>query len=181
MGQLTDRLQQLRGWFALSVGEAFREASAIAEPAGTSPAWAAICARAGVPLCSDDDRAQIRAGQRPTRGAPLMEFQAVIAAIVRRTRQELAGLRNVMNDEADKLHDQIRRAVDGAEDETLRAYRNLVLPKRAGGMFANATAHVATSAFQTAPAATSLTCKSCGAPHLEAGAFDCKYCGNRMV
>jgi hypothetical protein len=28
---------------------------------------------------------------------------------------------------------------------------------------------------------TALTCKSCGAPQLQAGAFECKYCGNQMV
>lgn len=181
MSQLVERLQQVRAWFAHSVGETFREALAIAEPAGSSPAWAALCERAGVALCSDTDRQQIRAGQRPSRGAPLMEFQQVITAIVQRARYELASLRNVMNDEADRLYDQIRRAVEEAEADTLKAYRAAVLPKRAGGMFANATAHAASQSYATAPSNTALTCKSCGAPQLEAGAFECKYCGNRMV
>ncbi len=181
MSQLLDRLQQVRSWFAHSIGEAFREALAIAEPAGTSPAWSALCQRAGVELCSDADRAQIRAGQRPTRGAPLMEFQGVVTAIVQRARYELASLRNHMNDTADKLYGQISRAVEEAEADTLKAYRAAVLPKRAGGMFANATAHAATQSYATAPSSTALTCKSCGAPQLQAGAFECKYCGNRMV
>jgi hypothetical protein len=181
MSQLIERLQQVRSWFAHSVGEAFREATAIAEPAGTSPAWAAICHRAGVSLCTEEDRQQIRAGQKPVRGAPLMEFQSVITAIVQRSRHELAAARNHMNDAADKLHTQISRAVEEAEADTLKAYRTAVLPKRAGGMFANATAHAATQSYATAPMSTALTCKSCGAPQLQAGAFECKYCGNQMV
>ena len=181
MGQLVEHLQQVRAWFAHSIGEAFREAMAIVEPAGSSPTWVAICERANVPLCSVSDREQIRAGQRPSRGAPLMEFQSVITAIVQRARHQLASLRNVMNDEADKLHGQIHRAVEDAEADTLKAYRAAVLPKKAGGMFANATAHASRVSYPTAPGVSTLTCKSCGAPQLEAGAFDCKYCGNKMV
>ena len=184
MGQqtpLVHRLEQVRNWFAHSIGEAFREATAIAEPAGSSPPWSLICQRAGVPLISSDERQQVRNAQNPTRGAPLMEFQAVITAIVQRTRQELVSLRNVMNDDAEKLYTAIHRAVEEAEADTLKAYRAAVLPKRAGGMFANATAHAATQSYSTAPATTALTCKSCGAPQLQAGAFDCKYCGNKMV
>lgn len=181
MSQLIDHLQQVRAWFAHSIGEAFREAMAIVEPAGSSDTWAAVCARAGVPLCSLAERDQIRAGQRPTRGAPLMEFQAVVTAIVQRARLQLVQLRNHMNDEADKLYGQIHRAVEDAEADTLKAYRASVLPKKAGGMFANATAHASRVSYPTAPSVTSLTCKSCGAPQLEAGALDCKYCGNKMV
>ncbi len=182
MSELIERLQQLRQWFAASVGEAFREANAIAEPAGTSPSWQAVCARNGVPIVSEQEREQIRNGQRPTRGAPLMEFQQVVAMIVRNARYHLASLRNVHNDEADRLHDQIRRAIEEAESDMLRAYQNAVLPKRKGGMFANATAHVTSGiAAAAAPGSTALTCRHCGAPQLEAGAFDCKYCGNRMV
>lgn len=184
MGQQTPlkhRLEQARNWFAHSIGETFREATAIVEPAGTSPAWMAICQRAGVELCSETDREQIRNGQRPTRGAPLMEFQSVITAIVQRTRHELVSLRNIMNDDAEKLYTTIHRAVEEAEADTLKAYRAAVLPKRAGGMFANATAHAGPAVSTSAPLTTALTCKSCGAPQLQAGAFDCKYCGNRMV
>ena len=68
---------------------------------------------------------------------------------------------------------------------SLRAYQNAVLPKRKGGMFANATAHATSGspAFgaAAAPGSTALTCRHCGAPQMQAGAFDCKYCGNRMV
>lgn len=182
MSALVDQLHQLRAWFAGSIGEAFREANAIAEPAGSSPSWQAICARNGVAIVSHEEREQIRNGQRPTRGAPLMEFQQVVSVIVRNARYHLANLRNVHNDDADRLHDQIRRAIEDAENEMLRAYQNAVLPKRKGGMFANATAHVSNNAATAAaPASTALTCRHCGAPQLQAGAFDCKYCGNRMV
>jgi len=182
MSQLVQQLHQLRAWFAGSIGEAFREANAIAEPAGTSPPWESICARNSVVVITHEEREQIRNGQRPTRGAPLMEFQSVVSVIVRNARYHLASLRNVHNDEGDRLHDEIRRAIEDAEGEMLRAYQNAVLPKRKGGMFANATAHVTSGVTAAAsPATTALTCRHCGAPQLQAGAFDCKYCGNRMV
>jgi hypothetical protein len=184
MSQLVEQLHQLRAWFAGSIGEAFREANAIAEPAGSSPSWAAVCARNGVSLVDAAEREQIRNGQRPTRGAPLMEFQQVVSVIVRNARYHLASLRNVHNDEADRLHDQIRIAIEDAESEMLRAYQKAILPARKGGMFANATAHATGTpsyAAAASPGSTALTCRHCGAPQLQAGAFDCKYCGNRMV
>ena len=181
MSQLVQQLLQMRYWFATSVGEAFREANAIAEPAGTSPSWEAICARHGVATIGTEERAQIRNGQRPTRGAPLMEFQQVVSVIVRNARYHLASLRNVHNDEADRLHDQLRIAIEDAENEMLRAYQKAVLPARKGGMFANVTAHVSNAAPAASPATTALTCRQCGAPQLQAGAVDCKYCGNRML
>ncbi|MGZ3419758.1 MAG: hypothetical protein ACXVEF_21205 [Polyangiales bacterium] len=181
MSAARDRLLQVRAWYAQSLGEAFREASAITEPAGSSPAWVAICQRAGVAMCSPEEREQIRNGQRPTRGAPLMEFQAVVDAIVKRTRYEHASLRNVMSDDFDKLWEEVRRVVEETEADMLKAYRAAVLPKRSGGMFANATAHVSGNGPQVGAMTTTLTCKSCGAPQLEAGAFVCKYCGNKIV
>jgi hypothetical protein len=181
MSATIERLVQVRTWFASSLGEAFREATAIPEPAGSSSAWTAICQRAGVAMCSDVEREQIRNGQRPVRGAPLMEFQAVVDAIVKRTRYEHASLRNISNDDIDRVWEEVRRAVEETEGDMLRAYRAAVLPKRAGGMFANATAHVSGNAQPLGATTVTLTCRSCGAPQLEAGRFDCKYCGNKLV
>ena len=174
-------IERLRGFFGASLGEAFAAASSIVEPAGRSPQWDAVCTKWGVAQLSDEERTQIRAGTRPTKGAAVMEMQLVVSAIVQRGRYELGSLRTpAYHYDLDRLFDQVQRAVESAEADVMTQYRNLVLPKR-GGMFANATANVSGNPKPMGAAGSTLLCRTCGAPQQQPEDFLCKYCGNKMV
>jgi hypothetical protein len=174
-------LQRLSGFLGSSLGEVYASASAVDEPAGSSPSWDMVRAKWGVTPLSEEERTQIRAGTRPTRGAPVMEVQAVVSAIVARARYELGAVRTAAyHYDLDRPFDHLRRAVEEGENDVMSAYRTLVLPKR-GGMFANATAHASGAPKPQGAASAVLLCRTCGAPQLKAEDFMCKYCGNRMA
>ena len=180
--ETVDAIQHARGSFGQNLGEAYAAAIAVTEPAGHTEAWADVCRKWGVSLLGDEERAQIRTGQRPTKGAPVMEFQLVVSAIIQRGRHDLASVRTAAyHYDLDKSFDEVWRMVDGAENDLMATYRGQVLPKR-GGMFANVTAHVGSGPAPMAGASGStLCCRTCGAPQQQATDFMCKYCGNKMV
>lgn len=162
--------------------EAFDTAYAIDQPAGASEPWALICARWGVALLPEDERAQIRAGQRPLRGAPIVEVREVVVAIVFAARHSLRNLDAFDDDEADKEKDRVLRLTQRVENDLVDAYSRAVLPKRKG-MFANATAHVdpAGTAPATGVSAHSLRCRSCGAPRFSDKDLVCAFCDQPMA
>lgn len=163
------------------LAETFDTAYAIDEPAGTSAEWEAVCARWGVNLLPDAEREQIRAGQRPLRGAPILEVREVVVAVVFATRHSLRTLDAFSDDAADAEKDRLLRITQRAEGELVDAYSRAVLPKRKG-MFANATANVTAGAAPAMPAiaAHSLRCQHCGAPRFCDKDFECVFCGQQM-
>ncbi len=184
MTPLLQHLVQLRQWFSQSVTWIFREATAVTEPAGGSPGWAQVLATYEVAAISDQERQQVRAAQRPERGAPVMEVHAVITAVARRARAALKGLDmwDAPPDEESHL-DQSMMLIERTERELITAYKLAVLPKRQGGMFGNVMANhdPAGAAATSGPRAHSLTCVHCGAPRLSEQDFECPYCGNHMA
>jgi hypothetical protein len=179
--QTAHALAHLRGFLGTSFGEVFATATAVAEPGGSTPAWDVVRDKWGVAKLSDEERAQIRAATRPIRGAPVMEVQLVVTAIAQRAREELGALRTpAYHYDLDRSFDQARRALEEGENDVMKAYRTQVLPKR-GGMFANATAHVAGAAQPQGAQSAALLCETCGAPQSKPDDFMCKYCGNKMV
>ena len=164
------------------LAETFDTAYAIDEPAGSSSAWESVCARWSVTMLPMVEREQIRAGQRPLRGAPIVEVREVVVAIVFAARHSLRTVDTFDDDAADAEKDRLLRLTQRAESELVDAYSRAVLPKRRG-MFANATAHVApgpAAAPQTA-AAHSLRCRHCGAPRFSDKDFECVFCGQQMA
>jgi len=161
---------------------AFDAAYAIEEPAGSSDIWAAVCARWGVRLLPETEREQIRAGQRPLRGAPILELREVVVAVVFAARHSLRTVDTFNDDAADAEKDRMLRITQRAESELVEAYSRAVLPKRKG-MFANATAHVQAGAAPLMPAvaAHSLRCRHCGAPRFSDKDFECVFCGQQMA
>jgi hypothetical protein len=172
-------------WIAFrdQVGEAFRAAHEVAEPAGRSPAWQQVCARWNVALISDAERQQVRAAQRPLRGAAVMELQEVTSRIVGLHR---AAVKRIDPWDAgaavESKHQRLVNLIDRTESELLQAYRDAVLPK-AAGMFANVFVGTSGSPRPATQGASSytITCRWCGAPRLSARDLMCGYCDQSLV
>jgi hypothetical protein len=164
------------------LAETFDTAYAIEEPAGSSAAWQAICSRWGVRLLPESERDEIRAGQRPLRGAPILEVREVVVAVVFAARHSLRTIDAFSDDAADAEKDRLLRITQRAEGELVDAYSRAVLPKRKS-MFANATAHVTPGGASAVPAvaAHSLRCRHCGAPRFSDKDFECVFCGQQMA
>jgi rubrerythrin len=175
-------LQALRAWFAQNMAAIFREALAIDEPAGHSPAWQQACAYHQVPLMSDEEREQVRRLQKPIRGAAVMELSQMVSSVVRQARSSLHAVPNDGSQEAETALDQLRQLLDRSEQQSVDAYKRAVLPKRKG-MFGNVLAHHdddAPAAMAT-PSTHTLCCRTCGAPRLNDQDFNCPFCGNHMA
>lgn len=133
-------IEQLDGiWieFRTAVGEAFRLAYAVDQPAGVTPEWAALCARYGAPHISDEDRQQVLAAQKPLRGAAAMELFAVIKEICRAHRIATKRINTWdAGNKAEWKQQALLNLIERTDRELLGAYRNAVLPKRQG-MFGN--------------------------------------------
>jgi hypothetical protein len=173
-----EHLQALRRWICQSVGGVFHEAADVVEPAGTSPGWQALCARMGVSAIDDAERAQVRAAQKPLRGVPVMEFAAVMKAVVHQARQSLAMVNPHAGGVVESTYEQVRIMLDRTERESVAAYKRAVLPKPRG-MFD----HVLDSKSQTpafAGGANILYCRTCGAPQLQEREVVCPFCGNHV-
>ncbi len=154
----------------------------IEEGAGSSPGWGQVCTYFGVPLISDEERGQVRAAQRPIRGAPVMEVHSVVGVVVQRARVSLNGVSlDEAPPEVEMFYEQLRLLFERTERELIAAYRRAVLPQR-HGMFGNVMAHHDPSGTAPAgPRAYSLTCRHCGAPRLSDEDFECPYCGQNMA
>lgn len=176
---MSAELDQLHGWLARAIGAAFCEAVAVAEPAGSSPAWARACAEHGVPVISEQARAEVRRAQRPLRGAPVMELAQVVTAIVRAARARLEHIWVASPAETSR-RDKLRLLLDRADREVIEAYKRVVLPRRAG-MFANVLAHHGGAPAAAAPSADVLLCQTCGGPRLGERDLVCGFCGNHMA
>ena len=183
---MTPRLQhleQIRQWFVLTISRVFQDATAIEEGAGGSPAWSQDCATFEVRLLSDEERQQVRAAQRPLRGAPVMELHGVVTELARRARVALAAVDLYdASPEEESLQERTLLLVERTERDLITAYKKAVLPKRQGGMFGNVMAnHNPGAAAGTGPRAHSLLCMHCGAPRLSDQDFECPYCGQHMA
>ncbi len=169
--------------FRERIGEAYKAAYEVDEPAGSSPAWQALCAQYGVEPISDTERAQVVAAQKPLRGAPAMELVELVKAICREHRVQLKKVDTWdASGVADARHGALMNLIDRTDKELLTAYRGEVLPKPAG-MFGNVFATPSTtaaSAHQTSTA-SAITCKACGGPRLSPNDYTCAYCGNQYA
>ena len=175
-------LQALRSWFAQSLAAIFREALAIDEPAGCTPAWQQACVYHSVPIMSDEEREQVRRLQKPLRGAAVMELSQMVTSVVRQARGSLHAVPNDGSQAAETALDQLRMLLDRTEREAVEAYKRAVLPKRQG-MFGNVLAHHDDSASSpvAVPSTHTLCCRTCGAPRLNDQDFNCPFCGNHLA
>ncbi len=176
------QLGQLQDWFVQSLTWIYGQAVAVEQGAGSSPGWQQALATFDVAPISDQERQQVRAAQRPIKGAPVMELHAVITAVIQRTRH---SLHSIDLDDAkpleESMFERLRMLLDRTENELITAYKRAVLPQRQGGMFGNVLASHTPSAAPAGPAAHSLTCQHCGAPRLSDRDFECPYCGQHMA
>jgi hypothetical protein len=175
MSDLSAEIDAIWIRFREQVAEAFTTAHDVAEPAGTSAAWQALCERHGAPLISDAERMQVLAAQRPLRGVPAMELQPVVKAICREHRIACKKI-DVWDagSSVESKHQSLMSLIERTETELLTAYRGAVLPKP-GGMFAHVFSGGAPAAQQTTRA-TAITCKACGGPRLSDRDLTCAYC-----
>lgn len=172
-------------WIAFrdQVGEAFRAAYEVDEGAGLSPAWQQVCARWSVALITEPERQQVRAAQRPLRGAAVMELQEVVSRIVGLHRPAVRRIDPWDAGAAvESKHQRLLNLIDRTENELLQAYRDAVLPK-AAGMFANVFtgASPGPKPANTGPATYTITCRWCGAPRLSVRDLMCGYCDQSLV
>jgi rubrerythrin len=174
-------LQALRSWLSHSAAAIFREALAIDEPAGSSPAWQQACQFHGVAVLTQQEREEIRRHQQPLRGAPVMELAQMLTSLVRQARGSLHAVPQDGSPAAESALDQLRILLDRMEREAVEAYKRAVLPKRQG-MFGNVLAHHKEGAAPAfAPTTHILSCRTCGAPRLNDRDFNCPFCGNHMA
>ena len=181
-GTRAERLFELDVWLCAAVARAFDLAYAIEEPAGTSDEWEAGLSYFGLLKISDKEREEIRAAQKPIRGAPVLEFRNMVVAIVEKSR---ASLRQITAFDAptdvEILHTRLTRKLERTENELTEAYRRAVLPQRKG-MFGNVFAHHDEGQKSQASAvAHALRCKHCGAPRLRDSDFTCAFCEEPMA
>lgn len=179
---LADQIDEVWIRFRIDVAEAFRTAYEVEEPAGVSMAWQALLARHGQAPIPDEERAQVKAAQRPLRGAAAVELFGITKALCREHRIALKRI-NVWDagNAVEHKHQSLLNLIERTEGELLGAYRNAVLPKRQG-MFGNVFATGTPQASRhTAPSASALTCGGCGAPRLSDKDFMCAYCGQQMI
>jgi len=163
-----------------SIAAIFDTAYAIEEGAGSSPAWSALCAELEVPMLDDDERAKVRAAQRPTRGAPVAEVMAAAEAAAKRVRRKLKKI-DVWDAPrpVERAHEKLMRLCESVGGELVRTYKGEVLPET--GMFANVLKHHdPTKKTHTKATAHALRCTSCGAPKLRNDPV-CPFCDNPMV
>ncbi|MEM9193597.1 MAG: hypothetical protein AAGF12_30765 [Myxococcota bacterium] len=182
---LVRRLQEiaaLREDLRRKTAEAFDTAFSVAEGAGVSPEWAAVCQRYGVMLVSDEERLQIRAAQRPERGAAVLEFSQVVEELVRSVRIPLKKIDNFdCPNQVEVEYDKLMNLLRQVKDELVTAYRGAVLPQRKG-MFGNVMMHHDPSKSpKLGGTAHALRCRNCGAPRLNKTDFICAFCGAQMV
>lgn len=179
---LAERIDEVWIRFRAEVAEAFGRAYEVEEPAGTSVAWDELLARNGVSPIGPEERAQVRAAQRPLRGAPALELFPVVQRICKEHRIALKRIDTWdAGSGVEFKHRSLLSLIERTEKELLDAYRNAVLPKRQG-MFGNVFAAGAPqpSAFKAA-SASALTCQWCGAPRLSDKDFQCAFCGQQMA
>lgn len=176
-----ERINEIWVRFRAALAEAFQAAYAVEAPAGDDPAWAAVRGRYGVAAIPEAERAEVRAAQHPLRGAAAMELRDVVDALCRSTRRETKQIKVDWEDgAAERQQTALLSLIERTERELLTAYRNAVLPKRAG-MFGNVFATGAPAAAPRAPAASTISCRGCGAPRLSDRDFQCAYCGQKMI
>lgn len=183
MSSKQQKVEEIRDWFSQSIQHVFETAYGIEEPAGTSEGWQAVCAQYGVTPIDDEERQQVRAAQKPTRGAPVMELGPVVEEICRQGRVALNRI-DVWEapQEAKTLHERLGNLFSRTNNELVGAYKKAVLPKPAGGMFGNVFAsHDPSKKAKSGPSAHTLRCKTCGAPRLSDQDFTCAFCQNEMV
>ncbi len=179
---LSERIDEVQSELRALVTEAFDVAYAIEEPAGTSDAWDAICARFAIERLEPSQRPGVLATQRPHRGAPVFELHNVAKTIEAQSRRALKKI-DVWDapGPVERAHESLRRFIERMPDELLSAYKKAVLPERKG-MFANVLTHQTAGKGQpTGGSAHALRCTTCGAPRLDAESFECGFCGNDMV
>jgi hypothetical protein len=145
-------------------------------PGGSTPAWAALCARLGVTPLSEDDRfAEVRAAPQ-AQGAPLSEVRAAVGAFFLQARAPVtAALTPAQVNVVTHALETLRQA---AERQVLEA----VQPKARRGLFSHAKklAREHRSAAWAGSQGYVLTCERCGGPRLEAG-LDCVFCGGNLT
>ena len=181
MSAYLSHLHSLRHWLTSSLAAVFREALAIEQPAGSSPGWLAACQYHRIAPIDEAERETIRRGQKPLRGAPVMELSQMVTSVVRQARQTLHAVPSYGSPAGESALEQLRILLDRVDREVVEAYKLAVLPKRQG-MFGNVLAHHQESSTPSAaPSAHVFTCRTCGAPRLSPRDFNCPFCGNHMA
>jgi hypothetical protein len=177
-------LTELHAAITRGVTQLFDTAVAIEEPVGLSEEWLSLLGYYGVAPISEQERVEVRAAQRPERGAALMELSQMVVILSKWARREVKRIDvDIIDDPSDVqiMHERLLRLTDRIANELDIAYRQAVLPKRQG-MFANATAHHDPSQKSWTKAnAHAFKCRTCGAPRLKAGEDTCPFCGNPMA
>jgi hypothetical protein len=168
-------------------------AAALGSAAGGSAAWDATLAHYGVPRLADDERRQIVAAMRLSRGAVPAELRLLVAALERWARGQLAGLAAAAGPEGHALA-ALERKLSALVDVETSAYERALgiappppaatpppaapAPIGLASIFANAqeTSKQVPWANQVYENVATLTCVHCGGPQETPADFMCRYC-----
>lgn len=179
------RVEQVSQSLSDGITQIFDTAMSVDDPAGTNAEWDALRAHYGVDAISDEEREQVRAAQRPTRGAALMELSQTVKSLCFWARREAKRIDvDIIDDppELRVLHARLVSLVDRVDDELDAAYRAAVLPARQG-MFGNVLKHHDPNAPKPKwhkSQAMTFKCKNCGAPKLSKSDTECPFCGKPL-
>ncbi len=180
-----ERVEQVLGSLRQGVTQIFDTALSVDEPAGTNAEWDALRAHYGVAPITDPEREQVRAAQKPTRGAALMEVSQTVKSLCVWARREAKRIDiDIIDDppEMRVLHARLVGLVDRVDNEIGSAYRAAVLPARQG-MFGNVLMHHDPNAPKPKwhkSQAAAFKCKNCGAPKLSKSDTECAFCGQPL-
>ena len=173
-----DRLRELEGWLGKQVGDALSASLEIETPAGSSAAWSTICSQFSVTETDAESRVREAAATGMLRGAPVDELYAVLSAIASEGERRLEAIDYGDDGPQQRRWERLRSLLGRIRDETIKAYRKRVFPKKKsmfGAAMASATGKKASSDERNTDAFV-MRCQNCGAPRLSQADFNCEYC-----
>jgi hypothetical protein len=177
--RIASRLEEIELWLGKSVGDAFSTAVEVEVPGGSSPAWLEILKSHNVQPNSEEERLRVAAATGMTRGVPADELYEVLDKLSNQAEVRIKRLDYPDDSKLQLRYDKLQGLIGRVRDETLAAYRKMVIPKRS--MFAAAKASAMSGAGKTAVPERKgesfvMRCDNCGAPRLKSDDFVCEYC-----
>jgi hypothetical protein len=177
----TRQLDELEAWLGSSVGDAYAAAMEIDQPGGTSTAWKEVLDKYGVSQAEEENRQRAAAATGMKRGAPVNELYEVLDNLSKEAEKRLKRAEYPDDNASERRWNRLRGVIDRMRDETMAAYRKVVMPAKTGGMFGAAMAAAQAKkgqpvGFEQKSESFVMRCKKCGAPRLKSDDFVCEYC-----
>ncbi len=172
------QLGSLEASIGSAVGQAFGAALEIDIPGGMTQKWQEILAAYDVKPLEDEERQSVAKATEMLRGAPVDELYRVLTCIQKQAMDAVQAIEYPDDNALARRWERLRSAVDAMRDDTVKAYRKRVLPRR--GMLSHALAAAQkggnASRVSTGSPAFVQSCSNCGAPRLNLHSFECDFC-----